>query len=120
MKTLIIRDVWDFGVLNYPYTPTRGIDVAQALIHELIMGVRYWGVPQLASPVDQEVFVANVLETIEGFQALTERQQVRLLYEGIHYLHAVHDYVESLGCPGTYTVTAHPPDKTHRRVALLV
>lgn len=119
MRTLLIHDVWDFGVLLHPRMPRYGVDLAQTLIHSFLVG-KCWGMALFEVPQDHEAFVANAMEAVDGFQFLTDLEMTHLLYESIRYLHTFQDYLDKLGFNATRPVTVYPPDRTHRRVVLLV
>lgn len=120
MRTLLIHDVWDFGVLAHPRMPKYGVDLAQTLIHSFLVGKCRWGMAVLDVPHDHEVFAANAMEAVDGFQFLTDPEMTHLLYESIRYLHTFQDYLDTLGLNMTNPVSVYPPDRTHRRVVLLV
>lgn len=117
-KLLIIRDVVDFGVIYHPKLPKFGMDLSQSLIHAYLVTHTRWGMGRLETNQDFETFVATVMEDVDGFHYLTECEQDLLLYESVHYLQCFIDYTDSM--PTEKAVEVFPPERSHRRVALLV
>jgi hypothetical protein len=117
-KILIVRDVWDFGVIQHPDLPRFGIDLSHSLINAYLIDHQRWGMGQLEAGGDYEVFSATVMESVDGFHRLSEAARDLLLYESICYLQSFIDYVDEQLTGKRVDVL--PPQRTHRRLMLLV
>lgn len=116
--TAIMQDIRDFGILCCPEYPTYARRMAHALIHDFFTHYRRSGQNDLDTHEALLGYVSVVMESVEGFNELSEERRNDLLEAGITYLTRVMDETERF--LGDITSIAIPYQQDERNNLLMV
>ncbi len=115
-----LHDIRDFGILDTPELPGYGTRLSHALLYDYYTHRRRLGVGELNTHQDYVGYVSTVMESLEGFQQLTDQARNDLLFDGVSYLHRVRETVERFLGHDPLTIGIYARTDTQRNVALVI
>lgn len=118
--SLCMHDIRDFGLLHTPEQPEYGTRLSHALIHDFYKYRCRLGMEELENIQDYIGYVSIVMESIEGFNNLTEQTRNTLLFDGVRYLHTVRETLERSIGHDPHTIAIYARTDTQRNVALVI
>lgn len=115
-----LHDIHDFGILDTPELPGYGTQLSHALLHDYFTYRQRSGTVDLDSHQDYVGYVSIVMESIEGFQQLTDQARNDLLFDGVSYLHQVRKTLERFLGYTPMQIDIYARIDTQRNVALVI
>lgn len=117
---LIIHQVSDFGIAHSVVSNSFGLALAQAIVNDYLLYRLPSGNPQLIKPENDSVYVASLMESVEGFDQLSHEQIEYLIIEATYFFRTFVDRIDDLTKRTGRNVWVYPTASNQKRVALII